>query len=158
MHYIYLKKARLDSMQSHLLCRTCQYQLYWGDPGRGSAISCKKSSQVAGLIYIVCISIVHAYWVCYKRHWKPDTTHTGTDCAKKYAWVGNFTDVYSQKLRICSNLVSFPVVLGNAEMPGYTPPSGTVGQPSSTSMHCSGNMSSVPSLYFIFTCLLCYYN
>ena len=56
-------EARLHVMQSHPLCRMCfsQYQTSSAALERGTAVSSKNSSQVAGLIHITRLTIRMQY-------------------------------------------------------------------------------------------------
>ena len=54
MHHTLNKKAGLHVIQSHSLYqrRFSHHRQYWGDWEMGTAISCSKWSQVAGLIHM----------------------------------------------------------------------------------------------------------
>ena len=83
--------------------------MYWpipdlirGDQEMGSAIS-----QVAGLIYIVCTSIVHAHWVCCKGH-----------CLTQHILKGNMLELVISLMCILRKLR-----VGNLFQPGFFPSS-----------------------------------
>ena len=71
MNHISWEKGGLDVLQSHsrhgavhVSANTQSHQLHWGDREVGTAISCKKGCQMAGLIHMVASSISNIVSVC----------------------------------------------------------------------------------------------